>query len=281
MLSPSRSAQAKEADLFESLAQTGRVLVAFSGGVDSSYLAWAAKRALGAECLAVTALSSSYPAIHREMAEEVARRFDIPHRFVNTREMEREAYRVNAADRCYHCKSELFDRLDEVLSEFDYNNVAYGINCDDRSDFRPGHRAAEEHNVLAPLLDAGLCKEEIRELSRAAGLPTADLSASACLASRLPYGTRVTRERLTQVEVGEDRLRELGFRQVRLRHHGELARIEIGQDELARAKQPEVTEAIMRTVREVGFLRVEVDPRGYRTGSLNEALTAEERRSQG
>ncbi len=281
MTTPSSPLRRKEAILFESLERAGRVLVAFSGGVDSSYLAWAARSALGKDCLAVTALSPSYPAVQREMAERVARQFDIPHRLVDSREMAREAYRANAPDRCYHCKSELFDRLGETLSEIDGDCVAYGINCDDRTDFRPGHRAAAEHEVLAPLLDAGLCKEEIRELSRAAGLPTADLPSSACLASRLPYGTRVTSQNLSQVEMGEDRVRALGFRQVRLRYHGELARIEIGQEELERAMEPDVIDTIVRTIRELGFQHVELDPEGYRTGSLNESLTVGQRRSQG
>ncbi|HKK51570.1 MAG TPA: ATP-dependent sacrificial sulfur transferase LarE, partial [Myxococcota bacterium] len=224
---PSAALLAKQDALLASLARAGRVLIAFSGGVDSSYLAWAAQRALGKDSLCVTAVSASYPESHREMAEEIVRRFDLPHRFVETHEMERPEYRANAADRCYHCKSELFDVMDRLGSELGFDRIAYGVNTDDTSDFRPGHRAAHEHAVLAPFLEADLSKAEIRELSRAAGLPTADLPASACLSSRLPYGTEVTEERLDQVEQGEARLRALGFRQVRLRHHGELARVEI------------------------------------------------------
>jgi len=264
--------QAKAAALHERLRGAGRLIIAFSGGVDSSYLAYAAHQALGDDCLAVTALSPSYPRSHRDMAEKFALDFSIPHRFVESAEMESEAYRANRPDRCYHCKSELFQRLDALLEELDFDALAYGINTDDRGDFRPGHRAADEHRVLSQLLDLGLGKEEIRALSSEAGLPTAELPASACLASRLPYGTPVTAERLSQVEEGERRLRELGFRQVRLRHHGELARIEVGRDELDRARSAEVAAALVEVIKPLGFRWVALDLEGYRTGSLNEAL---------
>jgi len=269
---PSAALLAKQDALLASLARAGRVLIAFSGGVDSSYLAWAAQRALGKDSLCVTAVSASYPESHREMAEEIVRRFDLPHRFVETHEMERPEYRANAADRCYHCKSELFDVMDRLGSELGFDRIAYGVNTDDTSDFRPGHRAAHEHAVLAPFLEADLSKAEIRELSRAAGLPTADLPASACLSSRLPYGTEVTEERLDQVEQGEARLRALGFRQVRLRHHGELARVEIEPRELPRALDPEMAARIVETIKPLGFRYVSLDLEGYRTGSLNEVL---------
>ncbi|MHA7838583.1 MAG: ATP-dependent sacrificial sulfur transferase LarE [bacterium] len=269
---PSAALLAKQDALLASLARAGRVLIAFSGGVDSSYLAWAAQRALGKDSLCVTAVSASYPESHREMAEEIVRRFDLPHRFVETHEMERLEYRANAADRCYHCKSELFDVMDRLGSELGFDRIAYGVNTDDTSDFRPGHRAAHEHAVLAPFLEADLSKAEIRELSRAAGLPTADLPASACLSSRLPYGTEVTEERLDQVEQGEARLRALGFRQVRLRHHGELARVEIEPRELPRALDPEMAARIVETIKPLGFRYVSLDLEGYRTGSLNEVL---------
>ena len=263
---------AKDAALRARLQEAGRVLVAFSGGVDSSYLAWAAHEALGADALAVTAVSPSYPASHRRAAEEVVARFGLAHRFVDTHEMESAAYRANAPDRCYHCKSELFEVLGKLRDELGFDAVAYGINTDDTGDFRPGHRAAAEHGVLSPFLDVALSKSEIRTLSRAAGLPTADLPASACLSSRLPYGTAVTPERLRQVEDGEERLRALGFRQVRLRHHGELARIEIDPSELARALDPQMARALVAAIKPLGFRYVSLDLEGYRTGALNEVL---------
>jgi len=264
--------QAKEALLDERLRAVGRLIVAFSGGVDSSYLVLAAHRALEDDSLAVTAVSPSYPESHRRMAEQIVADFGIPHRFVETREMESAAYRANAPDRCYHCKTELFDRLDGLVTELGFDAIAYGINTDDTGDFRPGHRAADEHGVLSPFLDVGLSKSEIRELSRAAGLPTADLPASACLSSRLPYGTEVTEERLSQVERGEDRLRALGFQQVRLRHHGDVARVEIEPSELRKALDSEMAKAIVEAIKPLGFRWVSLDLEGYRTGSLNEVL---------
>ncbi len=262
----------KAARLEERLRQAGRLLVAFSGGVDSSYLAWAAHAALREGSLAVTAVSPSYPESHREMAERIVREFSIPHRFVETREMESADYRANAPDRCYHCKSELFTVLGRLRAELGFDAVAYGVNTDDTGDFRPGHRAADERGVLSPFLDAELSKSEIRALSRAAGLPTAELPASACLSSRLPYGTEVTPERLRQVELGEDRLRALGFRQLRVRHHGELARVEIDPAELPRALDPAMARAIVEALKPLGFRFVSLDLEGYRTGALNEVL---------
>jgi uncharacterized protein len=271
----------KQARLEAGLRRAGSVLVAFSGGVDSSYLAFAARRALGDAVLAVTAESPSYPRAHREMAERIAREFAIPHRFVATSELESEEYRANAPDRCYHCKSELFRVLGRLREELGFDAVAYGVNRDDRSDFRPGHRAAAEHGVLSPFLDADLGKGEIRALSREAGLPTADLPASACLSSRLPYGTAVTPERLRQVEEGEERLRALGFRQVRLRHHGPLARVEVDPAELARALDPGMAARIVAALKPLGFRFVSLDLEGYRTGSLNEVLPITETRPRG
>ena len=272
MASMSPELQTKQGVLLDRLQASRGLIVALSGGVDSSYLAWAAHQALGEEALAVTAVSPSYPRAHRDMVERVVEQFGMSHRFVETREMERPDYRANGPDRCYHCKTELFVRLGEIARAEGIGSIAYGINTDDTTDFRPGHRAASEHDVLAPFLDAELSKSEIRALSRNADLPTADLPASACLSSRLPYGQEVTPERLRQIELGEERLRELGFRQVRLRHHGELARIEIDTRELARALDPEMAMAISAAIKPLGFRYVSLDLEGYRMGSLNEVL---------
>lgn len=263
---------AKEQRLIEGLAGRGSVIVAYSGGVDSAYLAWAAQRALGAAALAVTAVSPSYPRSHREMAEQVARELGLEHRFIASHEIDDPRYAANPANRCYFCKSELFGLLEKLRDDLGYAAVAYGVNVDDTGDFRPGHDAAREHRVLSPLLDAGLTKLEIRERSRRAGLPTADLPASACLSSRIPYGMEVTPAKLEQIDRAEDALRALGYRQVRVRHHGELARVELAPDELERALDAAEARRISRAVHEAGFRWASLDLDGYRTGSLNEVL---------
>lgn len=263
----------KELLLLKQLAEFPAVVVALSGGADSAYLAWAAHCALGQHALSVTALSPSYSAHDRAVVEEFVRKLGLRHEFIETHEMENPRYRANAADRCYFCKDELFSVLDVMAQERGFAAVAYGVNADDTLDFRPGHRAATEHRVLAPLLDAGLRKSEIRELSQRAGLPTWDRPASACLASRLPYGTEVTPERLALVERGEAALRELGFRQFRVRLHDKLARVEIAPEEMPRAMFPEMAASISARLKAAGFAYVALDLEGYRQGSLNEALT--------
>jgi len=265
-------ARDKEAALLARLAACDSVVVAYSGGVDSAYLAWAAHRALGARALAVTAISPSYPRSHREMAARVAGKIGFRHEWIDSHEHERAEYARNAPDRCYFCKTELFDLLETLRARRGFGAVAYGINRDDTGDFRPGHRAAEEHRVLSPLLDAGLGKLEIRALSAAAGLETAELPASACLSSRVPYGMEVTPEKLAQIDRAEDALRALGYRQLRVRHHGDLARVELAREEMPRAFAPDALRAISRAMHDAGFRWVALDVDGYRTGSANEVL---------
>jgi pyridinium-3,5-biscarboxylic acid mononucleotide sulfurtransferase len=269
-----RSAEEKQAFLFLNLAEFSSLIVALSGGTDSAFLAWAAHHILGERALSVTALSPSFSAHDRAMTEEFVAKLGVRHEFIETHEMENPAYRANAGDRCYFCKDELFSALDEVARGRGFAAVAYGVNADDTLDFRPGHRAATEHQVLAPLLDAGLSKAEIRTLSQRAGLPTWDRPASACLSSRLPYGTEVTPERLALVERGEAALRELGFRQFRVRLHDQLARVEISPDEMPRAFTPQMAAAIADRLKAAGFTYVSLDLQGYRQGSLNETLSS-------
>jgi len=266
------SSEAKESLLLKELAELPSVIVALSGGADSAYLAWAADRAIGDHALSLTALSPSYSTHDRAVVEEFVRQLGVRHEFIETHEMDNPGYRANAADRCYFCKDELFTVLDVVARERNFAAVAYGVNADDTLDFRPGHRAATEHRVLAPLLDAGLHKAEIRLLSRRAALPTWDRPASACLASRLPYGTEVTPERLALVERGEAALRDLGFRQFRVRLHEKLARVEIAPEEMPRAMSAEMAAQIAAALKAAGFTYVALDLEGYRQGSLNEGL---------
>ena len=266
------SPEQKETSLLARLSEAGSLIVALSGGADSAYLAWAAQRALGERALSVTALSPSFSAHDRAAVDQLVREFQIHHEFIETHEVENPAYRANAADRCFYCKDELFSVLDAIAQERRFTATAYGVNADDTLDFRPGHRAATEHRVLAPLLDVGLRKSEIRQLSQRAGLPTWDRPASACLASRVPYGTEVTPERLTMIERGEAALRELGFRQFRVRLHDQLARVEIAPEEMDRAFSKETSAAISQALKRAGFTYVALDLEGYRQGSLNEAL---------
>jgi uncharacterized protein len=266
------TSETKQQRLLDSLSLLDSVLIALSGGADSAYLTWAAHRALGERALAITALSASYSSHDRAQAEAFVRYAGVRHEFIETHEFENPLYVSNNADRCYHCKAELFTELDRIAIALGFAAVAYGVNADDTGDFRPGHRAAAEHRVLAPLLDVGMRKDEVRELSRRAGLPTWDRPASACLSSRIPYGTQVTPTALAMVERGEAVLRELGFRQFRVRYYEDLARVEIAQEELARALESSVARQMHDGLRAAGFARIELDPDGYRQGSLNAAL---------
>src|SRR5262249_7295504 len=265
-------ARNKQQRLLKELRQLDSLLVAFSGGADSAYLAWAAHVALGERALAVTALSPSFSAYDREQAEGFVRHVGLRHEFIETHELENPLYIANSPDRCYHCKAELFTEIEKRMASLGCARVAYGISADDTHDFRRGHRAAAEHKVLAPLLDGALTKEEVRELSRAAGLPTWNRPASACLASRIPYGTPVTPQSLSLVEQGEPILRELVFRQFRVRLHQELARIEIAPLELPRALNPQMAAVLARRFKQLGFTYVTLDLEGYRQGSLNSVL---------
>jgi uncharacterized protein len=264
--------QSKSAALTRVLENLPALIVAYSGGVDSAYLAWASTQVLGPRALCVTAESSSYPERHREMAIRIAREFGLNHEVIRTDEMSRPEYRANPANRCYFCKHELYTQLTAIGRARGIAVIADGSNADDRGDYRPGRQAAREFGVRSPLDEVGLTKEEIRELSRDAGLPTWDEPASACLSSRIPYFSEVTDEKLRMIERAEDVLRGMGFRVCRVRHHDTIARLEIGREEMARALEPEVAEAIDRALREIGYQHVTIDLRGYRLGSLNDAL---------
>jgi len=264
-------ASGKEAALGDTLASLGSVLVAYSGGVDSAYLAYIAARTLGDRAVAVTADSPSYPERHRQLAVRIAREFGLRHEIIQTHELDVPDYRANPANRCYFCKRELYTHLSRIAAERDAT-VVDGNNADDRGDYRPGRQAAREFGVRSPLDEVDLTKAEIRELSRRAGLPTWDEPASACLSSRIPYHHDVTDEKLRTIERAEDALRGLGFRVFRVRHHDEVARLEIAREEMARALEPEMAEAIVRALKAVGYRYISLDLQGYRTGSLNEGL---------
>jgi len=267
---------AKQTALCARISALGRLLVAYSGGVDSAYLAWAAHEALGAAMLAVIADSPSLARTHLSDAVAFAQKHDIPLEIIQTAELDRPEYARNDALRCFHCKDELFTVMEDFRRKRGFDAIAYGVNLDDQGDFRPGQQAARQHHVSAPLLEAGLAKLEIRELARTAGLSVWDKPASACLSSRIEYGRPVTREALSVVEQGEDALRQLGFRQFRVRHHGDIVRIEIAKDELPRALDPAMAAEFTRIFRALGFKFVTLDLEGFRSGSMNTLLSADD-----
>jgi uncharacterized protein len=266
----------KDVQLRHLLADGGRLLVAYSGGIDSAFLAWTAHQVLGDQMLAVIADSPSLARTHLEDALAFARENVIPVEVLKTQELENPDYVRNDSMRCFHCKDELFAVLEQYRVAHSYDRVAYGVNLDDQGDFRPGQQAALQHQVSAPLLEAGLSKTEIRELARQAGLRVWDKPASACLSSRIEYGRPVTPETLRVVEQGEDALRALGFRQFRVRHHGEIVRIEIAREELPRALTAEMAREFTRIFKGLGFQFVTLDLEGFRSGSMNSLLPVDE-----
>ena len=270
-----KSTSAKLRVLEARLAELDSLMVAYSGGVDSAFLAGTAHRVMGARMLAVLADSPSLARRDLEQACEFARSLGMPLKVVATDELDRPEYARNEADRCFHCKDELFDVMEALGGKLGFTHIAYGMNADDTRDFRPGQRAAEKHAVLAPLAEAGLTKLEVRALAKAAGYPLWDRPAAPCLSSRVEYGRTVTREVLEQVEKAEDSLRQLGFRELRVRHHGELARVEIARQELPRALTLEMLDAITAALKQAGFKYVALDCAGFRSGSLNAVLPVE------
>jgi uncharacterized protein len=267
---------AKQAVLDERLRAQGRTLIAYSGGVDSAYLAWASHKALAANMLAVIADSPSLARTQLADAVAFANEQNIPLEVIPTAELDRPEYARNDASRCFHCKDELFTVLEDFRQRRGFDAIAYGVNLDDQGDFRPGQQAARQHHVASPLLDAGLTKQDIRTLAQSAGLRVWDKPASACLSSRIEYGRPVTKEALSAVEQGEDALRALGFRQFRVRHHGEIVRIEVAQDELPRALDPALAAEFTRIFKALGFKFVTLDLEGFRSGSMNALLPPED-----
>lgn len=272
---------AKASQLQAELRRLGRLLVAYSGGVDSAYLAWAAYRALGGNMLAVIADSPSLARTHLADAIAFANEQGFPLEVITTSELDRADYVRNDGQRCFQCKDELFNVMEELRSKRGFDAIAYGVNLDDQGDFRPGQRAAKLHHVAAPLLAAGLAKQEIRELAHEAGLRIWDKPASACLSSRIEYGRPVTREALEAVERGEDALRALGFRQFRVRHHGDIVRIEISREEMDRALNPEMASQFTTIFKDLGFKFVTLDLEGFRSGSMNALLPIDQLRHTG
>jgi pyridinium-3,5-biscarboxylic acid mononucleotide sulfurtransferase len=266
----------KRAALDAKIRTLGRTLVAYSGGVDSAFLAWATYQVLGADMLAVIADSPSLARTHLDDAIAFAREQGIPPEIITTSELDRAEYVRNDGSRCFHCKDELFTVMEAFRTARGFDSIAYGVNVDDQGDFRPGQIAASQHHIAAPLLEAGLTKQEIRELARSAGLRVWDKPASACLSSRIEYGRPVTRETLSTIEQGEDALRELGFRQFRVRHHGEIVRIEIARNELPRALSSGMAAEFTRIFKALGFKFVTLDLEGFRSGSMNSLLPAEQ-----
>ena len=264
--------ETKELALFDVLRNLRRVIVAYSGGTDSAYLAWAAQRTLGDAAIAVTADSASIPESHKRDAEAFASEAGFRHEYIATDEFSNPDYIKNDKDRCFHCKDELFTQLESYAAAHGYEHIIYGVNKDDLGDYRPGQRAAKLHQVKAPLVEAGLTKAEIRQLAHRAGLSIWDRPAAACLSSRVPYGTPVTRETVKTIEQGEEQIKALGFRQFRVRFHGDLVRIEIARDELPRALSTEYFDEFTRIFKPLGFHYVTLDVEGYRQGSLNAGL---------
>jgi pyridinium-3,5-biscarboxylic acid mononucleotide sulfurtransferase len=273
--SAGETAHTKLLALRNSLRASGRLLVAYSGGVDSAFLAWVAYRELGTNMMAVLADSPSMARSQMRDAVAFAEEQQVPLTVLNTEELERADYRRNDGARCYHCKDELFNVMEQYRRTSGFDAIAYGVNVDDQGDFRPGQKAASQHGVSAPLLDAGLTKSEIRQLAQEAGLRVWDKPASACLASRIEYGRPVTTEALSAVEEGEESLRQLGFRQCRVRHHGQIVRIEIAREELALAMTPEMAAKFTRIFKALGFTYVTLDLEGFRSGSMNALLSVD------